>query len=448
MTDREEDTFDSIKEPPKDSPLFTPRSTHSSEARELKSTEFQVSMNLFKVFIGIGVLSLGYGIKEAGLIQANLLMIVGASFTYWSINILITIVETMNMRITSFDQLSYLLLGDWGSILTKTCVIILQMGTGVTYVYYFGVFFRNMFCFFGFEFGCNHFLISLIMVLFLILPLHMIRTLTKYWYFSMIANFLIIFSLICVTVYLGYLAHTQGGLRGGDNLYDWDYFGAFFGISIFSIESLSIILEIRDSMKNPLLFRAIFNRQFTITLLLYTILPTIYYLILGDNIKEIILFNIPIENPLGLIIQTAYGIALCLSYPLQMYPVFLIIEKLLKKKNRNIILEDEGNLAREKFYYKIKWITIRIVMCLFLVVIAYVIPDFAWFLNVLGAVGSTILGMILPVVLAEKYFIILGIHKEAYPPFSRYGNLGTMVIGIIGGAFATYYSLDYMIGKP
>ena len=275
----------------------------------------------------------------------------------------------------------------------------------------------------------------------------MVRTLTKYWYFSLIANFLIVFSLLCITVYCGYLAHTQGGLRGY-NLFDMNYFAAFFGISIFSIESLSIILEIRDSMKNPLLFRSIFIRQFSITLLLYTILPTIYYLILGDSIKEIILFNIPLENPLGLIIQTAYGIALCLSYPLQMYPVFLIIEKFLKKKNTNMLNEDENTHIREKFYYKIKWISIRILMCIFLVIIAYVIPDFAWFLNVLGAVGSTILGMILPVVLAEKYFIILGIHKEAYPPLSRYGNLCTMVIGIIGGVLATYYSLDYMIGKP
>ena len=131
-----------------------------------------------------------------------------------------------------------------------------------------------------------------------------------------------------------------------------------------------------------------------------------------------------------------------------MYPVFLIIEKFLKKKNTNMLNEDENTHIREKFYYKIKWISIRILMCIFLVIIAYVIPDFAWFLNVLVAVGSTILGMILPVVLAEKYFIILGIHKEAYPPLSRYGNLCTMVIGIIGGVLATYYSLDYMIGKP
>ena len=79
---------------------------------------------------------------------------------------------------------------------------------------------------------------------------------------------------------------------------------------------------------------------------------------------------------------------------------------------------------------------------------AYLIPDFAWFLNILGAVGSTILGMILPVVLAEKYFIVMGNFKEAYSNVNRFGNICTMVIGLFGGALATYYSLDYMIGKP
>ncbi len=450
MVGREDENFEYINInplPPVDQRnALTPRSTETSESREEKSTEFQVSMNLFKAFIGIGVLTLGYGIKLAGLIQANLLMLVGASFTYWSINLLITIVEKMNIRITSFGQLSYLLLGSWGSFLTKTCVIILQIGTAVTYVYYFGVFFRNMSCHFEFELACDHFYISLIMVLFLIIPLNVIRTLTKYCYFSMVANILIVFSLLAVMIYLGFYFTTDG--IKGSNLFEISYFPAFFGISLFSIESLSIILEIRDSMKNPTIFRKIFLRQFFITALLYTILPTVFYLILGDDIKEIVLFNVPLENPLGIIIQTAYGIALCLSYPLQMYPVFLILERFLKKKSGNLLIEDENINIRQRISDKLRWISIRILLCLTLISVAYVIPDFAWFLNIIGAVGSTVLGMILPVVLAEKYFIILGNHRESYSKLARYGNMGTMSVGIFGGIVATYYSLDFMIGKP
>ena len=426
----------------------TPRSTQTSENREVKSTEFQVSVNLFKVFIGIGVLSLGYGMSLAGIIQANILMIVGASFTYWSINILITIVEKMNIRVTSFDQLSYLLFGPWCAWLTKICVVILQIGTGVCYVYYFGIFFKNIFCYFDYEFGCDNNAISLIIVLFMIIPLHAIRTLTKYFYFSLIADILIIFSLMSVTGYLIYVGSTEG--FRGRNLFEPTYFPAFFGISLFSIESLSIILEIRDSMKNPLKFRPIFMRQFIITLLLYTLLPTFFYVTLGDHIREIILFNIPMNNILSIIVQTAYGIALILSYPIQMYPVFLMMEKMIRTKadvNSILLTEEENASNKKKFNYKVRWIIARIGLCLILVSIAYLIPDFAWFLNVLGAIGSTILGMILPVVLAEKYFIILGNHKEQYPPLSRYFNIVTMLIGIVGGTMACYYSLDYMIGK-
>lgn len=450
-----EEDFESInhssKPPiPENNRQITPRSTETSEARELKSTEFMVSMNLFKAFIGIGVLTLGYGVRKAGLIQANLLMFIGASFTFWSINLLITIVEKMNIRITSLDQLSYLILGSFGACITKFCVIVLQIGTAITYVYYFGVFFRNLFCFFQWQAACQNLWISLILVLFLIIPLHAIRTLTKYYYFSLIANILIVSSLLGVVFYLAFYME-RNEEDNSFNYIDISFFPAFFGVSLFSIESLSIVLEIRDSMKNPLLFRHIFMRQFIIIVILYTILPTLFYLFLGEEIKEIVLFNIPIENPFGFFIQSAYGIALCLSYPLQMYPVFLIIEKILRK-NPNFLLNDDiyrpETQEENKKIYRLKWITCRIVLCLLLVFVAYLIPDFAWFLNILGAVGSTILGMILPVVLAEKYFIIMGNHKEVYSNVNRYGNICTMIIGLFGGGLATYYSLDYMIGKP
>lgn len=449
-----EEDFENIHHAPpqqENNKQITPRSTETSEARELKSTEFMVSMNLFKAFIGIGVLTLGYGIRKAGLIQANLLMFVGASFTYWSINLLITIVEKMNIRITSLDQLSYLILGNFGAGITKFCVVVLQIGTAITYVYYFGVFFRNLFCFFQWQAACQNLWISLILVLFLIIPLHVIRTLTKYYYFSMIANLLIVSSLLGVVFYLAFYKERAEEFFDNINYIDLSFFPAFFGVSLFSIESLSIVLEIRDSMKNPLLFRHIFMRQFIIIVILYTILPTIFYLFLGEEIKEIVLFNIPIDNPFGFLIQSAYGIALCLSYPLQMYPVFLIIEKLLRKTPNFLFINDiyRPEMPEEnKKIYKFKWISCRILLCLLLVSVAYLIPDFAWFLNVLGAVGSTILGMILPVVLAEKYFIIMGNHKEVYSNVNRYGNICTMIIGLFGGGLATYYSFDYMIGKP
>lgn len=438
------------EENPQQKEIPTARTSQTSEARDLKSSEFEVSMNLFKAFIGIGVLSLGYGISKAGLIQANLLMLVGASFTYWSINLLITIVEKINLRINSFDQLSFLLLGSLGGWVTRFCVIILQIGTVVTYIYYFSIFFTNLFCYFRWEFACEEKWVSMCFVLILVLPLQFIRTLTKYCYFSLMANFFIVISL---AILVGFLA--WNGERGTEDYvwFDVSFFPAFFGVSLFSIESLSIVLEIRDSMKNPLRFRSIFMRQFIIIVLLYTILPTIFYLLLGEKINEIVIFNVPIEHYLGFTIQIIYGIALCLSYPLQMYPIFLMIEKKLRKihfhhEYIDLSQDHENRVDLSKKTYRIHWISSRVVLCIFLVLLAYFIPDFIWFLNVIGALGSTVLGMILPVVLAEYYFIILGNYKQEYQGINRYGNLVTMFIGLFGGGLATYYSLDYMIGKP
>lgn len=143
---------------------------------------------------------------------------------------------------------------------------------------------------------------------------------------------------------------------------------------------------------------------------------------------------------------------------------------------------------------------------LFLVLVSDKIPDLVWILNVLGAVGSTLLGMIIPVILAEIYFIqgkkrrgrgekekeeeeeeeeVMDIEKEEkgkeeeeegkqgeeeddreeegerkgrredrkrgkddYSQGTRILNIFTMMIGVGGGAIAVANSLKYFIGKP
>lgn len=139
----------------------------------------------------------------------------------------------------------------------------------------------------------------------------------------------------------------------------------------------------------------------------------------------------------------------------------------------------------------------RMLISSILVLVSEMIPDLVWILNFLGAVGSTLLGMIIPVVLAEIYFMqgekMRGIEQKAdgkekedeermekkekeeeeegeeeereeeeekekekeekikaydYGQGTRILNFFTMMIGVGGGVIAVANSWNYLIGKP
>jgi len=418
-----------------------PRDSAVSKSSSIdeKSGELEISCNLFKSFVGIGILSLSYGMKEAGIILANLLIILCSFLTFWSISVCVKVVDHMNVKVVSFSDLCYLVTGRWGFITARFCVVVLQVGVCAVYCSFFGIFFNNVFCYAGIQSLCTYFGLDLLLCLLIIIPLSLVKNLTNYNRFSLLAN------VFVVTVLLVFFAKScqrisSDGLVGHD-MFIFEKFPFIFGISIFVIECIGIVFEMRDSMKEPHKFQSVLIKNFVIATAIYTILPTIYYLSFGDSVKELIIFNIPIENPLGMAVQILYAIALCISYPLQLFPVFIIIESLVSTPEKeNLLLLDKTAHNKRKTLNKIKIYLARLFIVCVIVVISWCIPGIAVFINLLGAFGSTTLGMLFPVMIGEIYLYRNKDYK-GYPLYSRIINWISLTVGMIGGGLAITFSI-------
>ena len=407
-----------------------------------KSSGLEISCNLLKSFIGIGILSLSYGFKEAGIILTNLLIIICSFLTFWSISFCVKVADHLKIRITSFSDLCYVITGKWGFFIARACVVILQVGVCAVYVSFFGIFFNNVFCYTGISSLCTYFGLDLVLCLIIIIPLSLIKNLTKYNRFSLIANIFVSISLLIILA-ISFQGLSTYGIEG-KKLFIFEKFPLCFGITIFVIECIGIVFEMRDSMKEPEKFEGILIKNFIVATALYTILPTIFYMSFGEKVQELIVFNIPIENPFGMFVQILYATALCISYPLQLFPVFIIIEETIKgDKTKNFIL-DRNQYSKHKFMNKIKTFSLRLIIVCLIILISWGIPSIATFINLLGAFGSTTLGMLFPVIIGELYLYYYKV-SDHYPLYSRIINWIASIFGLVGGCFAISFSIIKMV---
>ena len=178
-------------------------STNSSiQASNEKSSEFEVSMNIFKGFTGLGVVTLAYGIKEAGIINGILLTMICSYGTYHCMMLCLEIANDIDhKKIEKLSELLNIVLGKNSKFIGDVFVSILQIGTCISYVFCFSLFFNYAFCYGNVIYLCGNHSMSFLVALTIIIPLSLVKTLTRYNKFSIVANIFIVITLITLFCY-------------------------------------------------------------------------------------------------------------------------------------------------------------------------------------------------------------------------------------------------------
>ncbi|EGR33226.1 transmembrane amino acid transporter protein, putative [Ichthyophthirius multifiliis] len=127
--------------------------------------------------------------------------------------------------------------------------------------------------------------------------------------------------------------------------------------------------------------------------------------------------------------QILYALALIMSYPLQLLPAFEILERVgFIRVYINKEQDKAGQWKQRRVFFRI---TTSIIICL----IAYSIPRFAIFLNMLGSVAGATLQFIIPVIMFLNQFKSDITNKKKIEVYSY------LFIGVIGGLFAFIFSV-------
>lgn len=307
------------------------------------ATDTKAYFLLVKAFVGTGVLFLPKGFSNGGLLFSVLTLLFFGLLSYWCY--LILVFSKQMTRVSSFGEIGLKLYGKWLQQLIFASIVISQVGFIATYIVFTSqnlqAFLKNAFNIDGWNIG--YFILGQLVFL---VPLSLIRDITRLSLVAVLANFLILFGLATIVYFIlmDLCVNFHGELGPGIQfLFNQKEFSVFIGIAIFAFEGIGLIIPIQNSMIYPNHFpKVLFQVIITISILMIGV-GTLGYVTYGKDIETVILLNLPQDSVFVMLIQLFYSLAILLSTPIQIFPAVRLIE--LKFFNRT-----------GKHSLKIKWL--------------------------------------------------------------------------------------------
>lgn len=334
---------------------------------------------LFKALVGSGVLFLPGAFCHGGLLFSTIAMATFGFLTYVCYVVLI-----MSKRILgklSFGELGYLTHGKPLKYLIMVSIIISQVGFVAMYILFTA---ENMASFMEGMFALRVSKANIVILqCILLIPLVLIRDLSKLGFTSFISSTFILIGLMIIFWFSGVelLDHGIGPDIVQFNPKTWSM---LVGVAVTAFEGIGLILPIESSMANPEKFPFVLSLSMAAITALFVSVGVIGYSAFGANVKSIIILNLPQSNIAVQLIMVLYSIAVFLTAPLQLFPAIKIAE--LTIFNSRLFLSklqqqatEEGKLYQNlgKYNPHIKWMKncLRAVATVLISGIAYLNAD-------------------------------------------------------------------------
>lgn len=347
-----------VHPPPPQRPKKSKKSKSSNAA---KTTVAKTYFLVFKALVGSGVLFLPRAFFNGGLTFSIAALALFGLLTY--ICYLVLIKSKNILKFNSFGELGYKTYGNSLKYCILFSIILSQIGFVATYILFTA---ENMISF------CHNFLqwngpaitvgnIVLIQCI-LLIPLFLIRNLSKLSMISLISSIFIVIGLVIIFYFSG-INLVHNGLGPNIVQFNPNLWSMLIGVAVTSFEGIGLILPIEASMQNPEKFPEVLSVSMAIITTLFISVGVVGYTSFGDQVKSIIILNLP-QNKLSVqLIQVLYSIAVFLLAPLQIFPVTRIVEStifnssLFIKKDKDRKKDEDGKLYHTlgKYNPGIKW---------------------------------------------------------------------------------------------
>ena len=346
---------------------------------EQKSSAFQVALNLFKSSLGIGILALPYCFTESGIFLSAIFMFPIAILTVYTVFKTVELAEIKGLKETNFRELYIDYVGNRAVFCFEVCMTINYFGVGVSYVIFFIDFFKNAFHTTGLLYSLMYGGLSLI----IIIPLSLIRKLEFFTKYSAIANILTIL-VLCVLIEYP-LSHLDA-----ENVQNYGNIGeipGLLGVALFAFVSPGLVIPMRNSMEKKEKFKATFFIVIIIVFIIYVGWSVVCcFGFRQSEMTQNILRGFGNINEYFLLTQGCYALVLVVTYPMQLGPLFDVIENIESIK---FFLERN----QEKWLYRN---SVRIIISVMIFPFGIFVSKFADFINLLGAMCFFVIQFIYP----------------------------------------------------
>ncbi|CAD8186966.1 unnamed protein product [Paramecium pentaurelia] len=394
----------------------------------VKGTYKDSAMTLIKGYVGSGILAMPFSFYVGGWLLSIFIFLISAYMLLLCVHYLIEVANAENKENQGLTEVAEVTYGEKGKQITKVVLIAYQLGKAVAYLIFFISFFAHIFSNADSQSGAGNW-IYLIMAFCIVLPLSFIDNMARFAKLSLFANALILVGLVYITFYDFYQILEGDGIKENVmNLAHFEQFPMIIGVTAYGFGVLPLAFAIRVTMSEPNKFKNLFNvvSYFNLGLFLAFTLLSVWGM--GSRMKsqQIILFCLD-NNPLSYVIQICYAFGLICSYPLQVLPAFQQIERIEKLKSY---------INPELKYSSFRRLAIRSLINILLGLIGYSIPKFAYFVNILGAIGGASLNFLFPILIHKKYF-----ENDELKRKSKFTYYGILSFGICGGLCSFIYTI-------
>jgi proton-coupled amino acid transporter len=327
------------------------------------ATDSKAYFLLLKAFVGTGVLFLPRAFSNGGLVFSIVVLLLFGFLSYWCY--LILIYSKVATKVSSFGELGLRLYGNWLQRLILSSIIISQIGFVAAYIVFTS---ENLRAFVSnvtqYEIEDLNIMWFTLFQVIILLPLSLLRDLTKLSLLSVIANLFIFLGLATIIYFIlqEWLYTNHGVLGEGiEFFFNKSDFSLFIGVSIFAFEGIGLIIPIQETMIYPNHFPKVLFQVIATISIIFICMGTVGYLAFGKDVKTVIILNLPQDSPMIIMTQLLYSIAILLSTPLQLFPAIKLLEnKIFPKKT------GKGSLT-------VKWSKniFRFAFVVFVAVVAY-----------------------------------------------------------------------------
>ena len=298
---------------------FNPRGT---------ATDRKAYFLLLKAFVGTGVLFLPKAFYNGGLSFSIIVLSLFALLSWWCY--LILVFTKVATKVSGFAEIGLKLYGPWFQRLILSSIVISQIGFAAAYIVFtlenLRAFTANVSLYDVTDINIVWFILLQVVI---IVPLSLIRDITKLSLLAVFANVFILTGLVTIVYFMLYqwlgVNHGHFG-KNIEYLFNESEFSLFVGTAIFAFEGIGLIIPIQESMIHPNNFPRVLGQVILTIAVIMIMVGSLGYLTFGDKIKTVVLLNLPQDSPMVIITQLLYSLAILLSTPLQLFPAIRLLE--------------------------------------------------------------------------------------------------------------------------
>eukprot|EP01065_Artemidia_motanka_P029220 TRINITY_DN3532_c0_g1_i1.p1 TRINITY_DN3532_c0_g1~~TRINITY_DN3532_c0_g1_i1.p1 ORF type:complete len:659 (+),score=208.99 TRINITY_DN3532_c0_g1_i1:81-2057(+) len=164
------------------------------------------------------------------------------------------------------------------------------------------------------------------------MPMALLRHLEQISFFAIVADVLILSGMIIVIV----LNSREIDQSGAEHLtgFQGSTISLFLGTAILTFEGIGLMLPIRDAMADDTKFVPLMTSAMTFCVVIFTVFALLGYMARGgDDVETNLLLALPRHNVGTQMTQILYSLAVLLTFPLQAFPAYRIVEIAFKMRS-------------------------------------------------------------------------------------------------------------------